>query len=346
MASMSIVRLTAEDVRSAFPPPSRTLGLKGVHVIGILIEAAGHPLSLAEIHTRAQELGLDFDEPALRRSAERPDSFLHRLDGDLWTYDADNERMEVARQRVQMLIRLNAEKRAREQRNAAAMERFRAQEEEKAEAAARLDRKFAWRGRVAAVQPRIRLTRSFDQRDHSYLGYLLRVVGSMDGREAEFAVGIGEAAQAKHGFRVGDEVEGTSLPVKDERVEPAQYYKTSGLRVLDRSPARQESSPPWHGLAPELTVYRERGHRRLDPKTYENRCRSCIWGCRMPVVMIVDHWNPSLKRYRSETFCYGPKDCSLYHSGPTRKVPGRKGMSWEEEDWVDEQETSGRGPSE
>src|SRR5262249_34733644 len=28
---------------------------------------------------------------------------------------------------------------------------------------------------VTAVQPRIRLTRSFDQRSHSYLGYLLRI---------------------------------------------------------------------------------------------------------------------------------------------------------------------------
>ena len=35
-------------------------------------------------------------------------------------------------------------------------------------------------------------------------------------------------------------------------------------------------------------------------------------------------------------YSYGPKSCSLYRAGPTRKVPGRKGMSWEEEDWVDE----------
>jgi hypothetical protein len=27
-------------------------------------------------------------------------------------------------------------------------------------------------------------------------------------------------------------------------------------------------------------------------------------------------------------------------------VPGRKGMTWEEEDWVDEDETSHRGPDE
>jgi len=51
---------------------------------------------------------------------------------------------------------------------------------------------------------------------------------------------------------------------------------------------------------------------------------------------------PEVKRYRFETFCYGPKSCSLYRSGPTRKVPGRSGMSWEEEAWVDEDATSHR----
>jgi len=82
--------------------------------------------------------------------------------------------------------------------------------------------------------------------------------------EAAFTVGIGEAAQAKHGFRVGDEVEGTSLPVQEQRAEPVEYYKTSGLKLVARSPHRQETPPPWPGLAPELTVYRERGHRRRE----------------------------------------------------------------------------------
>jgi hypothetical protein len=29
-------------------------------------------------------------------------------------------------------------------------------------------------------------------------------------------------------------------------------------------------------------------------------------GCRMPVEMIIDQWNPSRRHYRTETFCYGP----------------------------------------
>jgi len=37
--------------------------------------------------------------------------------------------------------------------------------------------KIEWQGTLAAIQPRIRLTRAFDERSHSYLGYALRVRG-------------------------------------------------------------------------------------------------------------------------------------------------------------------------
>ena len=97
------------------------------------------------------------------------------------------------------------------------------------------------------------------------------------------------------------------------------------------------------GVPPDLPVYRERGHRRLNAKTYQARCLNCVWGCRMPVEMIIDHWNPDRRRYRFETFCYGPKSCGIYMPGPRRTVPGRKGMKYVEEDWVDEQETAHRG---
>ena len=38
--------------------------------------------------------------------------------------------------------------------------------------------------------------------------------------------------------------------------------------------------------------------------------------------------------------------CSSYKPGPTRKVPGRNGMTYEEEDWVDQDATAHRGPDE
>ncbi len=197
-----------------------------------------------------------------------------------------------------------------------------------------------------SVQPRIRLSRSFDQRSHSYLGYELRVVGTIDGQECEFLVGIGKAAQAKNHFRVGDSVSGQSHPVLDNRLEAVEYYKTSGLKVIERSNIPKLDSPPWHGIPPALETYRERGHRRLASQTYNAKCQSCFWGCKMAVEMIIDHWNPRQKRYRYETFCYGPKSCASYKAGPTRKVPGRKGMVWEEEDWIDEEDTAHRSMDE
>jgi hypothetical protein len=184
--------------------------------------------------------------------------------------------------------------------------------------------------------------RSFDERAHTYLGYVLRIVGEIDGAAREFMVAVGKGAQAKHNFRAGDRVTALSEPVADSRLEVAEYYKTSRLHILERGPTEPIEGPPWLGSAPDLETYRERGHRRLAARTYDTKCRDCLWGCRMPVEIIIDHWNPSQKKYRFETFCYGPKSCPLYSSGPTRKVLGRRGTSWEEEDWIDEEGTAHR----
>ena len=204
--------------------------------------------------------------------------------------------------------------------------------------------KVAWRGRIVAVQPRIRLMRSFDQRQHSYLGYVLCVDGTCGDESGEFQIAVGKAAHVKHQFRAGMEISGLSVPVPDPRLETAGFYKTSGIKVGKEVEVGSAAPPPFHGVPPDLETYRSRGYRRLDARTYTAKCTACIWGCRMPVEMIIDHWNPSRKRYRFETFCYGPKSCPLYRAGATRKVPGRKGMSYTEEDWVDEDVTSHRGP--
>ena len=204
--------------------------------------------------------------------------------------------------------------------------------------------KVPWQGRILSVQPRIRLLRSFDQRHHSYQGYVLRIEGTCGEETGEFEVAIGKGAHDKHRFQAGMGLSGVSVPVGDPRMETARFYKTSKLEVSQKAAGDPSEGPPFLGVPPNLPKYRERGHRRLDARTYEAKCMTCIWGCRMPVEMIIDHWNPSVKRYRFETFCYGPKSCPAHRSGPTRKVPGRKGMSWEEEDWVDEDATSHRGP--
>jgi hypothetical protein len=204
--------------------------------------------------------------------------------------------------------------------------------------------KVSWSGCIVAVQPRIRLMRSFDERQHSYQGYVLRIDGTCGDRAGEFLIAVGKGAHQKHRFCSGMELSGFSVPVDDPRLETAGFYKTSGMKVEREAQFGSSATPPFLGVPPDLNTYRSRGHRRLDTKTYDSKCTSCIWGCRMLVEIIIDQWNPSQKRYRFETFCYGPKSCSLYRAGPARKVPGRKGMSYTEEDWVDEDATSHRGP--
>ncbi|MCP4007658.1 MAG: hypothetical protein GY725_26045, partial [bacterium] len=50
--------------------------------------------------------------------------------------------------------------------------------------------KVSWSGTVLSVQPRIRLTRSFDERQHSYLGYVLHIDGKIGDEERTFTVGV------------------------------------------------------------------------------------------------------------------------------------------------------------
>lgn len=204
--------------------------------------------------------------------------------------------------------------------------------------------KVAWSGRLLGVQPRIDLTRSFDQRYHSYLGYLLRVEGEVDGALRSFTVRIGPGTQAKHAFRAGDRVSGAAHPAADPENEAADFLRTSAIK-LDRKERPITKPPPWIGVPPALSVYRERGHRRLDARTFETSCLACQWGCRMAVTLIVDQWRPEVVRRRFEAFCYGPKSCPRYRAGPARKAPGRGGISYTEEDWIDEEATAHRGPN-
>ena len=200
---------------------------------------------------------------------------------------------------------------------------------------------------MLGVQPRIRLMRSFDQRSHTYQGYVLGLRGTVDDEEREFIVALGEAAQAEHQIAAGDRVMGAGVRVADPRTEIAELYKVSALRVFERRASPSSVAPPWSHVTPTLEVYGERGPRRLDARTYDTKCATCTWGARMAVELVIDQWDRNrAPRYRVESFCYGPLSCRLYKAGATRKVPGRNGMSWEEEDWIDEDTVRHRGPDE
>ena len=190
----------------------------------------------------------------------------------------------------------------------------------------------AFRGEVAAVKARIRLVRSYDQINHQYQGYTL--VFKADSGAEPLRVAIGPAAHSKFQFRIGDVVSGQGHPVPDPKQEWAHLYKVSQLRLEHRGPEKQNRPPdPEGGIAPALEVYRANGHLRLDPRTCESQCARCSWGLTMVTEIILDQWNPSKKRWRMETHCYGPRDCPRYRAGKARRVQGRKSyMVWVDDD--------------
>ncbi len=192
-----------------------------------------------------------------------------------------------------------------------------------------------FRGEIVAVKGRIRLLRSFDEVSHDYQGYTIVLRGDIAGAAVpEFRVAIGPAAHAKHRFRIGDAVRGKARPVADPRLEWAGYYRASGLVVESRGAPREDRpADPDGGIAPPLPEYRAAGHRRLDPRTCAEACARCPFGLTMVTEITIDKWNPSKKRWRFETHCYGPKDCPRYRAGKPRTVPGREpGMVWVDDD--------------
>jgi hypothetical protein len=74
-----------------------------------------------------------------------------------------------------------------------------------------MDSKVSFSASITSVQPRIRLIRSFDEITHNYLGYAIFLHGTIGNEERDFSIGIGKSAQAKHQFRVGDEISGPSF---------------------------------------------------------------------------------------------------------------------------------------
>jgi hypothetical protein len=323
--------------------------VSGVRLAAAVLDAMNRPMFPQEILGVVREWTDGWLPPPEPSPYQPTKSLVVRLDdGRLTLARTRTDDLHKMRQKVRELARPRLGRIAE-----AEWYRKRAEERQRDEAA-RLaaiptppaSSKVSWSGTLISAQPRIRLTRSFDERSHSYLGYVLRVRGDVGGEAKEFLVGVGKAAHEKHQFRVGDEVSGEGVRAEDPDLETADLYRVSGLKVGARGPAERSPAPPFTGIPPTLEEYRARGHRRLAALTYAARCVGCLWGCEMAVEMIIDQWNPSKRRYRRETFCYGPKNCPLYAAGPCRRVPGRKGMSWTEEDWVDEDATGHRGEGE
>lgn len=119
--------------------------------------------------------------------------------------------------------------------------------------------------------------------------YVGRSDGGNDGNRARPRAGRSAVGEGE-----GDVASGEARPIADPRTEIAELYKVSKLKV-----SRGEGS---EGVPPPGTAHRRHlpsTHRRLAKNTYESKCATRIWGAKMAVEMIIDHWNPSQVRYRT-----------------------------------------------
>ena len=196
--------------------------------------------------------------------------------------------------------------------------------------------KISFSGVILSVQPRSNVWRyRLDNRTHRMTGYNIFLRGTAEGVEKDFSVAFSEKQQQKFHFHIGDKISGTAWLKKCPKLEYADYYRPGALKKLSEAPAPDENtSSPWIGEVPALSVYDWRGCRMLAQTSWKNKCFTCKWAC-MANVTIEYNWGKTQK-YRFESFCYGPRSCRLYNMGKPRTVPCKDCDGLYDEGWLDE----------
>ncbi len=203
--------------------------------------------------------------------------------------------------------------------------------------------KVNWQGKIISIQPRTRVWRYLtDNLTHYHLGYNFFIEGHSSDAKKQFTVAISEKQQIKGLFRIGDMIKGTAWTKKYEEREFADYYRAGSLKLLDRANENFEvKSPPWVLMPPSIQTYEERGARMLSKSLWKTKCFKCIWA-NMANVEIQWDFDKDIKKYRFETFCYGPKSCKYYKMGRPRAVPYKNRDSALDGGYLDELCIEGR----
>ena len=206
--------------------------------------------------------------------------------------------------------------------------------------------KIKFEGKVLSVQPRSNVWRyRLDNRTHTLTGYNIFLEGTTDenltadgkaGTEKhKFAIAVSEKQQEKLHFHIGDEISGTAWTKKYPKLEYADYYRAGALKkTAAAEPSDNENMPPWTNEVPALSVYDWRGCRMLDKRSWSTKCFTCKWAA-MANVAIEYNWGIS-RKFRFESFCYGPFSCKYYKMGKPRAVPDKQLGSVYDEGWLDE----------
>lgn len=207
--------------------------------------------------------------------------------------------------------------------------------------------KMNWQGEIVAIQPRTRVWRYLtDNRTHYHIGFNLFILGASSDGKKQFSVAISEKQQFKGLFRIGDVLEGTGWTKQYEEREFADYYRAGSLKVLNKASVHLETvSPPWMMLPPTMQIYEERGARLLSKSLWETKCFKCMWA-NMAYVEIQWDFDKNTKKYRFETFCYGPKTCKFYKMGRSRSIPYKNRSSAIDDGCLDALCTEGRDEDE
>lgn len=202
--------------------------------------------------------------------------------------------------------------------------------------------KIEWRGTIVSVQPRTTVWRyKLDNRTHYHRGYNLFLDGEANGVKARFSVAISEKQQQKLVFRIGDEAKGTAWTKMYEVSDYADYYRAGGMKIIKKAKQDETAPPPYLMEPPDMATYERRGARMLSASSYKGKCFQCVWAT-MSAVEIEYDWGVS-KKYRFESFCYGPKSCKLYKMGKPRAVPYKGEGSFYDDGWMDDLCTENRG---
>lgn len=202
--------------------------------------------------------------------------------------------------------------------------------------------RIQWQGIIVSVQPRTTVWRyRLDNRTHYHRGYNLFLDGEVTGSTGRFSVAISEKQQKKYVLRIGDEVLGTAWTKMHEVSDYANYYRAGSLKIVHKTEQVEIAPPPYLVEPPDMATYEWRGARMLSAGSYKGKCFQCVWAT-MSTVEIEYNWGVS-KKYRFESFCYGPKSCKLYKMGKPRAVPYIGNGSTYDEGWMDDLCTENRG---